>query len=245
MSLPLPGPIEVRNTTPEDFDALIALCRRIYPASEPWSRTQLQSHLAVFPEGQFVAIRQETGALVGMAASLIILWNDYEDHMNWRDFTDTGMFTNHDPVSGRTLYGAEVMVDPSLQGHGIGKLLYAARRELAVRLELLRIRAGARLRGYHHQAANMSPEDYVRQILTGRLADPTLSFQVRQGFHVLDVVHNYLRHDPESLGYAAIIEWINPLVAIPGDYPKPNARFPMPSSSPAPPPASPSSDTGA
>ena len=45
-------------------------------------------------------------AVVGMAASLIVLWDDYEIRDNWRDFTDGGMFTDHDPQHGRTLYGA-------------------------------------------------------------------------------------------------------------------------------------------
>jgi hypothetical protein len=27
---------------------------------------------------------------------------------------------------------------------------------------------------------------------------------------VLAVVSGYLRHDPESLGFAAVIEWLNP-----------------------------------
>jgi hypothetical protein len=29
---------------------------------------------------------------------------------------------------------------------------------------------------------------------------------------VIGVVSNYLRHDPESLGYAAVIEWLNAAV---------------------------------
>lgn len=65
----------------------------------------------------------------------------------------------------------------------------------------------------------------MREILSGKLGDPTLSFQVKQGFQVLDVVHNYLRHDPESLGYAAIIEWLNAQVAKPEDYPDPGRRI--------------------
>ena len=40
--------------------------------------------------------------------------------------------------------------------------------------------------------------------------DPTLSFQLKEGFHVLAVVPHYLSDDPESLGYAAVIEWLNP-----------------------------------
>ena len=45
-----------------------------------------------------------------MAASLVISWDDYEVTGTWGDFTDRGLFTNHDPVNGRTLYGAEVEV---------------------------------------------------------------------------------------------------------------------------------------
>jgi hypothetical protein len=31
------------------------------------------------------------------------------------------------------------------------------------------------------------------------------------------VVSGYLRHDPESLGHAAVIEWLNPEVATDAD----------------------------
>ena len=145
-----------------------------------------------------------------MAASLVVLWDDYEFETDWRDFTAHGMFTNHDPARGRTLYAAEVMVDTGRQGMGIGSQLYAARRELVTRLGLRRIRAGARLRGYHQFAKEMSPREYVTRVERGELSDPTLSFQLKRGFRVLAVVSGYLRHDPESLGYAAVIEWLNP-----------------------------------
>jgi hypothetical protein len=75
---------------------------------------------------------------------------------------------------------------------------------------LLRIRAGGRLRGYHRHAATMSAREYVDAVVKGTLSDPTLSFQLAQGFRVLGVVKHYLEPDPESLGYAAVIEWLNP-----------------------------------
>jgi ribosomal protein S18 acetylase RimI-like enzyme len=217
--------VTVRNTRPEDFPGIIALARMIYPDSKPWSEEQLASHLQVFPEGQFVAVDATDGTVVGMSASLIILWDDYDLDMNWRDFTDAGMFTNHDPEHGRTLYGAEVMVHPERRSEGIGKQLYAARRALAQRLGLLRIRAGARLRGYHRYADTMNPEEYTLKVIRGELRDPTLSFQLGRGFQVLAVTTSYLRHDPESLGNAAVIEWLNPEVARPGDYGHGDPRF--------------------
>lgn len=206
------GPqVTIRNTRPEDFDGIVALSGKVYPAAPPWTREQLASHLAVFPEGQFVAVADDQ--IVGMAASLIVLWDDYDFDTNWRDFTAGGMFTNHDPEHGRTLYAAEVMVDPKWRGRGIGGRMYDARRELTMRLGLHRIRAGARLRGYHRFAGRMTAAEYVRRVERGELRDPTLSFQLGRGFHVLTVVPGYLRQDPESLGYAAVIEWLNPAVA--------------------------------
>jgi ribosomal protein S18 acetylase RimI-like enzyme len=203
----------VRNTRPHDFDGVIALTREVYRDSPPWNRAQLASHLDVFPAGQFVAIERGTDAIVGMSASLTVLWDDYEITDSWRDFTDSGMFTNHDPLNGRTLYGAEVMVLPTRRRLGIGKELYAARRSLVERLGLLRIRAGARLRGYHRYAERMTAGEYGAAVARGDIDDPTLTFQLKQGFSILAVISGYLRHDPESLGWAAIIEWLNPRVS--------------------------------
>ncbi len=204
--------VKVRPVEPRDFPGIIALCERTYPGSPPWSASQLSRHLEIFPEGQLVAVDRGQD-VVGYAASLIVYWNDYAMDAPWKEFTDGGLFTNHDPVLGRTLYGAEVMVHPEIRGSGIGGKLYEARRALAERLGLLRIRAGARLRGYAKHAERMSAEEYVRRVARGSLRDPTLSFQLNRGFHVLAVVPGYLKYDAESLGWAAVIEWINPAVA--------------------------------
>jgi GNAT superfamily N-acetyltransferase len=217
--------VVVRNTRPEDFPQIIEMTREVYHESPSWKAEQLASHLAVFPEGQFVAVEEETGRIVGMAASLIVLWDDYDMTSSWRDFTEHGTFTNHDPQNGRTLYGAEVMVRPNEQGRGIGQKLYAVRRALVRRLGLLRIRAGARLAGYHLHADRLTPEQYVKKVVAGELKDLALSFQLKQGFVPLAVAPDYLHHDPESLGFAAVIEWLNPEVATPENYSRQQKRF--------------------
>jgi len=208
----------VRQMQPADFAAVHALSRKIYPEAVPWGDDQLLSHLRIFPEGQFIAEDKRSGDVVGYAASLIVYWDDYDLTDNWRDFTDNGMFTNHDPEQGRTLYAADVMVDPAVQGKGVGKRIYQAREELLRRRRLLRIRAGARLQGYHRHHGEMSVEEYVTRVVDGKLSDPTLSFQLKRGFKVLGVVHGYMRHDPLSMGYAAVIEFLNPDVATPEEH---------------------------
>lgn len=217
----------VRQTTPADFVRIGEFCQRVYPDVKPWTPALLAAHLEVFPEGQFVAEDVTRGVVVGMAASLRIRWDDYNVHQSWREFTENGTFANHDP-EGRTLYGAEVMVDPTLQRSGVGSKLYAARRELVERLGLLRIRAGARLRGYGKVAHRMSAEDYVVRVIRGEMKGPTLSFQLKHGFRVIAVVSDYLKQDPESLGYAAVIEWINEQVVDPEALAARDKRFTVP-----------------
>jgi ribosomal protein S18 acetylase RimI-like enzyme len=207
--------VEGRNTLPRDFEGISNLCQRVYPDTSPWNAAQLSSHLRLFPEGQFVSVNVADQKVVGMAASLIVHWDNYHMLDDWEQFTADGMFTNHDPQHGHTLYGAEVIVDPDMQHHGIGDMLYRLRRNLTETLQLRRIRAGSRLRGYYTRAAHMAPEDYVKDVVRGTEYDPTLSFQLREGFHVLAVVPHYLSDDPASLGYAAVIEWLNPDIVQP------------------------------
>lgn len=216
---PRPPPIAIRPTRPEDFAGVTALCLAVYPESPAWTEVQLRSHLEVFPEGQLVAVVEATQEVVGMAASLVLRWDDYEENANWRAFTSRGTFHNHDP-QGHTLYGAEVMVHPGHQRRRIGKRLYAERRAIAQRFGMRRIRAGARLRGYHRHAPRLSPVDYVRRVVRGEVRDATLSFQLREGFRVFGVVEGYLGHDPESLGWAALIEWLNPEAPEPASTPR-------------------------
>jgi GNAT superfamily N-acetyltransferase len=224
MSIPKPC-VLVRQTQPEDFPEIIALSKAVYSFPPYWNESLLSSHLDIFPEGQFVAIDSATEQLIGMAASLIIRWDDYDFHGSWKDFTNGGMFTNHDPANGRTLYGAEIMVSPVVQRKGVGSAIYAARRQLVERLKLPRLRAGARLRGYYRYADQMSAEDYAIKVIRGEIQGMTLAFQLKHGFRVLAVVADYLPGDPESLGHVAVIEWINEKVAAPSDYGPRDPKF--------------------
>ncbi|MEO9250787.1 MAG: hypothetical protein ABI322_07185 [Gemmatimonadaceae bacterium] len=55
----------------------------------------------------------------------------------------------------------------------------------------------------------MTAESYAAAVVRGEMIDRTLTFQLRRGFTVLGEAPNYPRYDPESLGYAAVIEWKN------------------------------------
>ncbi|MEO8478645.1 MAG: GNAT family N-acetyltransferase [Gemmatimonadota bacterium] len=207
--------LRVRSTRPEHMPGIIELSSRIYGAGAAWAPAQLLAHIALFPEGQFVAVMPHADGseqVVGMAASLRLKWELAHLDRPWREITANGMFSTHDPL-GMTLYGAEVMADPEQRGQGIGTALYHARDKVVDQLGLKRIRAGARLRGYHKVATVLSPESYVAQVVAGKRRDPTLSFQLRRGFEVIKVIGDYLRNDAESLGWAAVIDRLNPALA--------------------------------
>lgn len=222
--------IRVRQTRAADFDAVIAICRRVYPFVQPWPKDQLAAHITRFPEGQLVAVAQpaeqarrppQVGApaerVVGMCAGFRVSWTPGIERMTYWEATGHGYFTTHEPA-GPVLYAAEVMVDPEFHRLGIGKKLYLARRRVAERLGVRAIRAGGRPRHYHRYADRMGLAEYAWRVARGDIGDPTLSFQVREGFLPIGVIDNYLPGDPETKGTAVLIEWLNPDTAGPADF---------------------------
>ena len=102
---------------------------------------------------------------------MIVMWNDWAESHSWKEITGAGTFEHHNP-DGKTLYGAEVFVDPDLQGQGVGHLLYEARRTLCRAMNLKRIIACGRLPGYHRYADEFSAEFYAQKVVWGDPARP-------------------------------------------------------------------------
>lgn len=205
------GLIKLRRAQPSDVAPLIALNKICFPAMAEenvvWRKGQLLNHIRLFPEGQIVA--ECNGEVVGAVASLIVdLGHDpYRPH-TYSGITDGGYFHNHDP-QGDSLYGADVYVHPKMRGAGLGHQLYEARRDLCRRLNLRRIIAGGRISGYSDAPEGLTPEQYVKKVEKGEFKDMVLSFQLREGFVVRNLLSSYIT-DPKSRNFATFIEWQNP-----------------------------------
>ena len=199
--------IVVRRMTPDDLSAVVALQRRVYPEGQAWTSAELARHIAVFPEGQLVAV-DKAGRVVGSSSSLIIDWDDYAESAKWSVITGRGTFDSHNPL-GKTLYGADMCVDPLARRHGVGSLFYQERMRMIRERGLKRLLTGGRIPGYAQVAHDTSPAEYVTEVVAGKRKDPTLSFQLANGLVVLDVVPDYLQ-DTESRGFATLLEWLNP-----------------------------------
>jgi ribosomal protein S18 acetylase RimI-like enzyme len=201
----------VRNTQPEDIRRIVELQKESFPYlsryGNIWHPEELESHLRIFPQGQFVVV-EPNGMVVGSASTLIVLLNpEYAEH-TWKEITADGTFTNH-TLKGDSLYGADLSTHPDSRGLGIASMLYEARKELVARLNLRRMIAGGRLFNYCEYAEKMSAQEYAQKVVKGELKDLVLSFQLNNGFKFIKILPNYMK-DSRSLNYASFIEWINP-----------------------------------
>lgn len=198
----------VRNTTAADIPAVADLGRRVYGEGFGYSPEMLAGQFAHFPQGQFVAVYD--GRVIGYCATFRIGTALAMARHTWAEITGGGFASRHDP-EGDWLYGMDMAVDPEYRGMRIGRRLYGARKRLCQRLRLRGIVFGGRLPGLARAMKKYaSPEEYLKAVVEGRQRDPTLSFQLRNGFEATELLPGYLPYDRESLGYAAHLLWRNP-----------------------------------
>ena len=166
------------------------------------------AHITRFPEGQF-AVLNAAGQVVACSTDFrtsAVDLNDFEHR--YIDAVANNWLSRHDP-QGEWLYGADIGVLPAYRRRGIARRLYEARRNVIRSLHLRGHVAGGLLKGFSAYKAMMSVEAYVAKILAGELVDPTLSVQLRCGFTVHGIIHNYV-HDSACDGKAAFLVWYNP-----------------------------------
>jgi predicted amidohydrolase/GNAT superfamily N-acetyltransferase len=198
--------IELRNIKKEDISEIIALQKICFPNMDPWKPEHIESHVSIFPEGQFCVDFE--GEIIGSCSSLIVNFDEYAENHTWDEITDEGYITNHDP-EGYNLYGIEIMVHPEYRGMKIGRRLYEARKELAETKNLKSIIIGGRIPYYHKYSDELSPKEYVKEVVSHNIYDPVLSFQLMNGFTLKRINRNYMPDDKASNAYATLMEWNN------------------------------------
>lgn len=198
-------PITVVQTQPDHIPQLVIHQRVCFPTLDPedhFSAENFATHLRLFPEGQHVAL--DGNRVVGQSSTFRISGDKVFKPHTFEDIVDHGNFGCHDP-NGEWLYGADISVHPDYRGRGISRMLYDARKALIRRLGLRGMVAGGMLPGYVAYRDQMSVEEYVAAVVAGRLSDPTLTPQLRNGFTVRGMLYDHIRDG--KVPHAALIVW--------------------------------------
>ncbi|HYO89314.1 MAG TPA: GNAT family N-acetyltransferase [Candidatus Limnocylindrales bacterium] len=216
--------ITIENTRPEHALSLARLQQIVFPSladDELFSKNKYLKHLELFPEGQFTAIAHHEGGSEPVAATTTFRTTFDFDHIQhtYVEAIADGWLANHDP-KGEWLYGVDVSVHPNYRGMRVGRRLYEARRQLVRELNLRGELAGALMPGYAHHHEQMTVAQYVLYVWQGKLHDPTLTVQMRNGFKPRGILYEHIS-DVRSFNAAALIVRENPFY-IAGAPPQPH-----------------------
>ena len=162
------------------------------------------NHIKIFPEGQFVAVKNDI--VIGMTTT--ILYHLYlNDKHTFNDVFDYGFLNTHQP-DGDWLYGMDIGTHPDYRGMGIARFLYDARQEAVIKLRLKGQYTYGMLSGYGTLKSKMTAEDYYQNVIDGKLKDPTVSRQLKNGFKPYGLIPDYV-DDPVCDGYCALLVRVN------------------------------------
>jgi hypothetical protein len=212
----LPANYQIRLVEPLDYQAIVEICKLVYPTEQPYTLEELDDHRQVFPQGQFAAV-DHRNSVAGVHFTLRLSMLDFHIDDPWDVLTSGGSFLDHNP-EGPTLYGADIMVHPGHQHHGLGHALTDQARLLVQEACLWRMVGASRLPGYSKHAPTMKIEKYVDSVLEGKLFDPVLSIHIKDGWTTVKPIQGYLQHDEESAGWAEVIQWVNPACPPPPEF---------------------------
>ncbi|MBT5528990.1 MAG: GNAT family N-acetyltransferase, partial [Cytophagia bacterium] len=171
-----------------------------------WKEHQIKTLIEYFPEGQIVV--KVNSQIAGVALSIIVDYQQYEESHTYKDITGNFTFNTHDN-EGDVLYGVDVFIKPEFRGLRLGRRLYDHRKELCERLNLKGIAFGGRIPNYHNYADTLTPKEYIEKVRKTEIKDPVLNFQISNDFHPAKILKGYLEGDKASNEFAVLLEWDN------------------------------------
>ena len=200
--------IELKYLTADDFEELKSATLQSYSGvlDSYWKKQHIERLTSIFPQGQVVI--KVDGNIAGCALSLVVDYDEIEDHHTYADIIEGDRFENHN-TEGDVLYGIDVFIKPEYRGLRLGRRLYDYRKELCENLNLKGIVFGGRMPNYHKYKHELTPKQYIEKVKHKEIHDPVLNFQISNDFHPVRILKGYLEGDEQSNEYAVLMEWDN------------------------------------
>ncbi len=194
---------------PEYAEALEELELSVFATIDPsdlYHADELTRLAAAFPEGNFVVLDGDRP--IGMGLGILVDFDfDHTDH-SLADITGEDGVSNH-RAEHPWYYGTDISVYPEYRGRGVGRRLYELRKNCVIELNKKGIVAGGVLPGYAQHLDQMTADQYIDKVVAGELYDPTLSFQLENGFTAHGALPGYV-DDPTVASNSVLIVWHNP-----------------------------------
>lgn len=159
-----------------------------------------------FPEGNFAVLDGDRP--IGMGLGILVHFDFAHSAHSIAEVVGEDGVSKHDPDA-PWYYGTSISVYPEYRGRGIGGRLYELRKDCVRRLNKRGIVAGGLIPGYAEHKDVMTPHEYVAKVVAGELYDPTLTFQLENGFEAPGAIDDYIT-DPSVNNAASLIVWHNP-----------------------------------
>lgn len=199
----------VRQARPADIDQIMAV-EQDWDESQRAGRDKMLGRLRTYPDG-FLLFEQD-GVVIGTQMSFPMRYVSTEVSQlhDWDTVTNDGYYPEIDMSTANAIYLASGSLRRSARGSTAYTLMMQAPVDLARRLGLDYVVAGAKIPGYDaycRRFGDIDARDYAFLELNGSLADPLLEMYRHFGYHVPDrdhVVADYYP-DPPSRDYAAIV----------------------------------------
>ena len=193
----------------EHAEALEELELAVFASISPddlYNADELRVLAETFPEGNFVVL--DEGRPVGMGLGILVEFDFAHTSHALVDITGENGVEHHS-INHPWYYGTDISVCPEYRGRGIGRRLYELRKDCVRRLGKRGIVAGGVIPGYADHIDTMSAQAYIDKVVAGELYDPTLTFQLENGFEARGVIPGYL-DDPTVGNNSVLIVWENP-----------------------------------
>lgn len=186
--------VAVRTASFGDLDGVVELENKMWSADQRCSPDHFVRRFQE-PHGYFILAESIERQVVGTFFCIKKTYLPLSKSFNWYG---EGCEVGKGPdVHGNALFGVSVTVS-DLAPKGTLRALFNGWRDLARTNKLSYIYGGSRIPGLHSFAG--SAEQYLEQILRGKIFDPVLSKYILCGLKVGNLIPNYFE-DPESLNY--------------------------------------------
>lgn len=192
-------------------DMSVALERQAFPNTDLDDLLDVEDIAmmsADFPEGCFVGLDDNNVPIATGFGIRSFFDFDAPQHTILGLIEANGGGSGHLP-EGDWYYGTSITVRPDHRRRGIGAELYDLRKQVCRDLGLRGIVAGGVIPGFAGHKHEMTADQYIARVVAGELSDPTLSFQLANGFEAICALENYMENALVD-SYAALIVWRNP-----------------------------------